>query len=237
MISSTDRAAPSARPANSPVGPAPPIAWFAPEIDRLTEHPLGSGRISRRHGTADPLRARKAAPWRTTASIVRPADGAPPLRRRSTRPDRAPDGRLRTPACAQRRERPATRADDRFCRLHGARRASASATMQASLLPGRTSGVPPARPRLGGQAGPARSVGETCVCAAGLRSGGTTPRPDAGLKCSSALVAQLLELMGQDARQQPRAGHDDQAQLLKKPEGVKLEPVFCNPSIDEAVEL
>jgi hypothetical protein len=43
--------------------------------------------------------------------------------------------------------------------------------------------------------------------------------------------------MGQDARQQPRAGHDDQAQLLKKPEGVKLEPVLRDPSIDEAIEL
>lgn len=42
--------------------------------------------------------------------------------------------------------------------------------------------------------------------------------------------------MGQGARQQPRAGKDDQAQLLKKPEGVKLETVFHNPSIDEAVE-
>jgi hypothetical protein len=40
-------------------------------------------------------------------------------------------------------------------------------------------------------------------------------------ECSSALLAQLLELMDQDARQQPRAGHEDQAQLLKKPEGVK----------------
>jgi hypothetical protein len=54
---------------------------------------------------------------------------------------------------------------------------------------------------------------------------------------SSALLAQPLELMGHDPRQQPRAGHDDQTQLLKKREGVQLEPVLRNPSVDEAVEL
>jgi hypothetical protein len=43
--------------------------------------------------------------------------------------------------------------------------------------------------------------------------------------------------MGQEARQQPRAGYDDQAQPLKKCEGVHLKPVLRDPSIDEAVEL
>jgi hypothetical protein len=43
--------------------------------------------------------------------------------------------------------------------------------------------------------------------------------------------------MGQDARQQPGAWHDDQAQLPKKHEGVQLEPVLSDPSFDEAVEL
>ena len=43
--------------------------------------------------------------------------------------------------------------------------------------------------------------------------------------------------MRQDARQQPRAWHDDQPQLSKKGEGVQLEPVLHNPPFDEAVEL
>jgi len=43
--------------------------------------------------------------------------------------------------------------------------------------------------------------------------------------------------MGQDARQQPWAWYDDQAQLSKKREGVQLEPVLRDPSFDEAVEL
>lgn len=34
------------------------------------------------------------------------------------------------------------------------------------------------------------------------------------------------QLVGQDPRQQPRARHDDQAQLLKEREGVQLEPVL-----------
>ena len=43
--------------------------------------------------------------------------------------------------------------------------------------------------------------------------------------------------MGQDARKQPRAGHDYQTQLLKKREGVHLEPVLRNSAVDEPVEL
>jgi hypothetical protein len=43
--------------------------------------------------------------------------------------------------------------------------------------------------------------------------------------------------MGKYARQQPRAGHDDQTQLLKKREGVHLEPVLHDPAVDETVEL
>jgi hypothetical protein len=43
--------------------------------------------------------------------------------------------------------------------------------------------------------------------------------------------------MGQDARQQPRAGNDDQTQLLKKREGVHLEPVLRDSAVDETVEL
>jgi hypothetical protein len=54
---------------------------------------------------------------------------------------------------------------------------------------------------------------------------------------ASGPLAQLLKLMGQDARQQPRAWYDDQAQLSKKREGVQLEPVLRDPSLDEAVEL
>ena len=34
-------------------------------------------------------------------------------------------------------------------------------------------------------------------------------------------------------RQQPRAGYDDQTQLLKKREGVHLEPVLRDPSTGE----
>lgn len=43
--------------------------------------------------------------------------------------------------------------------------------------------------------------------------------------------------MGQDSRQQPRAGHDYQTQLLKKREGVHLEPVLRDSAVDETVEL
>jgi hypothetical protein len=43
--------------------------------------------------------------------------------------------------------------------------------------------------------------------------------------------------MGQDARQQPRAGNDNQTQLLKKREGVHLEPVLRDSAVDETVEL
>jgi hypothetical protein len=43
--------------------------------------------------------------------------------------------------------------------------------------------------------------------------------------------------MCQQPREQPRPGDDDEAQLLKKREGVELEPVLRDPSIDEAVEL
>lgn len=43
--------------------------------------------------------------------------------------------------------------------------------------------------------------------------------------------------MGQDARQQPRARHYDQTQLLKKREGVHLEPVLRDSTVDETVEL
>jgi len=42
--------------------------------------------------------------------------------------------------------------------------------------------------------------------------------------------------MGQDSRQQPRAAHDDQTQLLKKREGVHLKPVLRAPAVDETVE-
>ena len=54
---------------------------------------------------------------------------------------------------------------------------------------------------------------------------------------ASGLLAQLLELMGQDAGHQPRAWYDDQAQPPKKRQGVQLEPVLGDPSFDEAVEL
>jgi Phage integrase family len=53
----------------------------------------------------------------------------------------------------------------------------------------------------------------------------------------SAFLAQLPQLMSQDAREQPRAGHDYQTQLLKKREGVQLEPVLRDPAVDEPVEL
>ena len=43
--------------------------------------------------------------------------------------------------------------------------------------------------------------------------------------------------MGQDARQQSGAGYDDQTQLLKKREGVHLEPVLRDSAVDEAIEL
>jgi hypothetical protein len=43
--------------------------------------------------------------------------------------------------------------------------------------------------------------------------------------------------MGQDSRQQPRAGHDDEAQLLKQREGVHLEPVLRDAAVDKTVEL
>ena len=43
--------------------------------------------------------------------------------------------------------------------------------------------------------------------------------------------------MGQDSRQQPRDGHDDQTQLLKKRDGVHLEPVLRDSAVDETVEL
>ena len=43
--------------------------------------------------------------------------------------------------------------------------------------------------------------------------------------------------MRQDARQQPRAGNDDQTQLLKQREGVHLEPVLHDSAVDETVEL
>ena len=43
--------------------------------------------------------------------------------------------------------------------------------------------------------------------------------------------------MGQEAREQSRGGYDNQAKLLKKREGVELEPVLRDSSIDEAVEL
>ena len=43
--------------------------------------------------------------------------------------------------------------------------------------------------------------------------------------------------MGQDARKQPRTGHDDEAQLLKKREGVQLEPVLRDSAVYETVEL
>ena len=43
--------------------------------------------------------------------------------------------------------------------------------------------------------------------------------------------------MGQDARQQPRAGHDDQTELLKKRERVHLEPVLRDSAVEETVEL
>jgi hypothetical protein len=43
--------------------------------------------------------------------------------------------------------------------------------------------------------------------------------------------------MGQDSRQQPRAGHDDETQPLKKREGVHLEPVLRDSAVDETVEL
>src|SRR5215212_10841951 len=65
-----------------------------------------------------------------------------------------------------------------------------------------------------------------------------TPRPHGGpWGCSSAPLAQLPHLMGQDARQQSRAGHESQAKSLKKGEGVELEPVLRDSSVDEAVEL
>ena len=43
--------------------------------------------------------------------------------------------------------------------------------------------------------------------------------------------------MGHEAREQSRAGYDNQAKLLKEGEGVELEPVLGDSSIDEAVEL
>ena len=43
--------------------------------------------------------------------------------------------------------------------------------------------------------------------------------------------------MGQEAREQSRAGYDNQAKLLQKGEGVELEPVLRDSSIDEAVQL
>jgi hypothetical protein len=43
--------------------------------------------------------------------------------------------------------------------------------------------------------------------------------------------------MAQHARHQPRAGHDGEAQLLKKREGVELEPVLHDAAVGEAVEL
>src|SRR5262245_3240705 len=51
----------------------------------------------------------------------------------------------------------------------------------------------------------------------------------------SDLLAQLLQLMGQDARKQP--WDDDEAQLPKERERVQLEPVLLDASVDEAVEL
>ena len=43
--------------------------------------------------------------------------------------------------------------------------------------------------------------------------------------------------MGQEARKQSRAGQDNQSKLLKKAEGVEVEPVLGDSSIHEAVEL
>jgi hypothetical protein len=44
-------------------------------------------------------------------------------------------------------------------------------------------------------------------------------------------------MMGQDARQQARTGDDDQTELLKKRQGVHLEPVLRDSALDETVEL
>jgi hypothetical protein len=49
--------------------------------------------------------------------------------------------------------------------------------------------------------------------------------------------AQLPDAVGQDAREQPRAGYQDQPELLKQREGVQLEPVLLDAPVDEAVEL
>ena len=43
--------------------------------------------------------------------------------------------------------------------------------------------------------------------------------------------------MRDDAGQQPRAGNDYETQLLKKREGVHLEPVLRDSAVDETVEL
>ena len=43
--------------------------------------------------------------------------------------------------------------------------------------------------------------------------------------------------MGQDARQQPRTGHDEQTELLKKRERVHLKPVLGDSAVDETVQL
>jgi hypothetical protein len=86
---------------------------------------------------------------------------------------------------------------------------------------------------------PVRSPGPEGMSQLAVTSGmsGQIGRGVSRSQNSSGLLAQLLELMGQDARQQPWAWHDDQAQLPKKREGVQLEPVRRDPSFDEAVEL
>ncbi len=76
-------------------------------------------------------------------------------------------------------------------------------------------------------------------CTAAVASGklaarSCDPRGADGVS-ASILLAQLLELLTHDSRQQPRAGHEHQAQLLKKSEGVELKPVLRHPSIDEPV--
>ena len=57
------------------------------------------------------------------------------------------------------------------------------------------------------------------------------------LSASGQARTQLPCLMGREPRQQSRAGHDGQTHLLRAVQGVHLEPVLFDPSIDESVEL
>jgi hypothetical protein len=53
---------------------------------------------------------------------------------------------------------------------------------------------------------------------------------------TSALLTQLLELMGEDARYQPWTRHDRKPELLKQAQGIQLKPVLYHLAVSEAVE-